>query len=444
MLTQVCGRIGITAPTSFASSPDPQIMQLIALANEEGQELAARYPWQSLTVEKTFSSVAAEIQGTVAALAGTDFKYIFNSIMWDRTLLRPVLGPLLPAQWQELKARNITGPWSQYRIRGGNILFIPIPTAGDTIAFEYVSKNWIAAVPQSFVSANTGEIYTLNGAVSLANDGTNNYLSLPGTSVSFASTPEKASLDILGDIDLRARIDPYAWVSTTFMQIIGKRNASGNQISYGMRLDKTTGFLTLGWSANGSTEITVASTVPVPGVVGTPLWVRATLDVDDGAGGKTVTFYTSSDGVTWTMLGAAVNSAGTTSIFASTTLLLIGARSDTATPLPFTGKIYQALVYNGIAGTQVASFNANDTSTTNSIWANDADTALLDEQIMAQGLLWRWQAAKGVSYSENFDKYERLVADAMGRDGGKPTLNLEGLQGDYPFGVTIALGSWNV
>ena len=33
---------------------------------------------------------------------------------------------------------------------------------------------------------------------------------------------------------------------------------------------------------------------------------------------------------------------------------------------------------------------------------------------------------------------------AMGRDGGKPTLNLEGLHGDFPFGITIALGSWNV
>ena len=99
-LTQVCSRIGITAPTSMSSSSDPQILQLIALANEEGQELAALYPWQAITIEKTFLTVATEIQGTVAALAGTDFKYILNSIMWDRTLLRPVLGPLMPSQWQ--------------------------------------------------------------------------------------------------------------------------------------------------------------------------------------------------------------------------------------------------------------------------------------------------------------------------------------------------------
>lgn len=230
MVTQVCRRIGITAPASVSSSNDPQIIQLMALGNEEGQDLSARYPWQSIVQESTFTTVATESQGAITTLAGTSFRYILNDVMWNRSLLRPVFGPLVPTDWQNLKARNVTGPWGQFRIRGNNVLFIPVPVAGDTVAFEWVSKNWV----------------TLN------------------------------------------------------------------------------------------------------------------------AGG------------------------------------------------------------------------------TGSTWANDADTGLLDEEIMAQGILWRWKAAKGLNYEEEYMKYERLVNDQMARDGGKSRLNLNGGGGDLPAGVLVPIGNWNL
>lgn len=228
ILTQVCRRIGITAPTSFVASQDPQIQQLIGLANEEGQELSARYPWGGITIEKTFSTVATESQGAITTLAGSDFRYILNDIMWNRSLLRPVFGPISPQYWQELKARSITGPWAQFRIRGGNVLFIPAPVVGNTVAFEYVSKNWV----------------------------------------------------------------------------------------------------------------TVAA-----------------------------------------------------------------------------------------GGTAAA-------------WSADADTGLLDEEIMAFGVIWRWKQVKGLSYAEDFNKYEGVVNDQMARDGGKPMLNLNGDGGSYPAGTIVPIGSW--
>jgi hypothetical protein len=83
-------------PTSVSGSSDPQIMQLMAIGNEEGQDLSARYPWQALINESTFTSVATESQGAITTLAATDFRYILNDIMWDRTLLTPVFGPLVP------------------------------------------------------------------------------------------------------------------------------------------------------------------------------------------------------------------------------------------------------------------------------------------------------------------------------------------------------------
>lgn len=231
MTQQVCRRIGITAPASVSSSSDPQIIQLMALANEEGQDLSARYPWQALQNESTFVSLATESQGAITTLAGASFRYILNDIMWDRSLLVPILGPLVPQDWQALKARNITGPYCQFRIRGGLVRFIPAPVAGDTIAFEWISRNWVSVT----------------------------------------------------------------------------------------------------------------------------------------------------------------------------------------------------------AG-----------STTSATWTADADTGLLEEEIMTQGVIWRWKAAKGLDYAEDYNKYERLVADQMGRDGGKARLNLGGSSTDYPAGTLVPLGSWHL
>ena len=78
MVTQVCRRIGITAPSSVSSSSDPQIVQLMAIANEEGQDLSSRYPWVGLQNESTFATVATESQGAILTLAGASFRYILS------------------------------------------------------------------------------------------------------------------------------------------------------------------------------------------------------------------------------------------------------------------------------------------------------------------------------------------------------------------------------
>lgn len=229
MITQVCRRVGISAPTTVSGSSDQAIIQLMAIGNEEGQDLSARYPWQALQNESTFVTVATEAQGTITSLFGAGFRYILNDIMWDRTLIRPVFGPLVPFQWQQLKAQSMTGPWYQFRIRGSSVKFIPVPTAGDTIAAEWISKYWAT-----------------------------------------------------------------------------------------------------------------------------------------GAGG------------------------------------------DAAT------------------------------------WAADADTSYLDEEVMTAGVIWRWKAAKGIAYAEDFNKYERLVADLMARDAGKQMLNMGGGSLGYAPGIMVPSGSWSV
>jgi len=128
--------------TVAATSTDPRIVQIIELINEEGQELSDKYDWQSLTHESSFSAVATEVQGTITTLTGPDFNFIVNETMWNRSQRRPVFGPKSTQEWQQLKAQFMQGPWIQYRLRGNEVIFLPTPTAGDQIYFEWCSKYW--------------------------------------------------------------------------------------------------------------------------------------------------------------------------------------------------------------------------------------------------------------------------------------------------------------
>lgn len=133
--------IGLPSPSAVATSSDEGVLQIMQLANEEGEELSSRGPWQALQVETTFTTVATTIQGLMTTIA-PNLNYIINDTIWDRDLRRPVFGPLTPAWWQQQIAQVMTGPWTQFRVRQGQLLFTPDPPAGDTCAFEYITKAW--------------------------------------------------------------------------------------------------------------------------------------------------------------------------------------------------------------------------------------------------------------------------------------------------------------
>ena len=162
MVQEATNLLVIPTPNTVTGSSDPQILQLWKIANEEGRKHSARYPWQALTNEATFTTVATESQGAITTLAGAGYRSIVNDTIWNRSLKRPVFGPLSNSNWQQLKAQVFTGPWNQYRIRGNNVIFTPVPPAGQTCAFEWISKNWAfsnSGTPQSSLLADDDQIY---------------------------------------------------------------------------------------------------------------------------------------------------------------------------------------------------------------------------------------------------------------------------------------------
>lgn len=145
-IQQVCERLAQAVPTTVIGSTDKQTVQMKALVEEGLEQLRNRGAWERLTHEYTFTTLAAEDQGTFSAGLGSGpstfnlFDYILPQTLWDRTQIRPLVGPLDAQDWQALKAWVIQGPHYQFRLRGGHFYVNPAPTAGLTWAFEYVSE----------------------------------------------------------------------------------------------------------------------------------------------------------------------------------------------------------------------------------------------------------------------------------------------------------------
>jgi hypothetical protein len=182
-----------------------------------------------------------------------------------------------------------------------------------------------------------------------------NYVYLPGVAGNYLSTPDAAALDITGDIDLRVQVALDNWTPSGDDTLISKFGAGGNR-SYRLTVTSA-GNLSLIWSSDGTTLITATSSVATGITNGTIKWVRATLDVDNGSSGNTVTFFTSDNGTSWTQLGTTVVTAGITSIFNSTWTVDIGTDGGAARPLD--GKIFRAQILNGIGGTTVLDVNTS-------------------------------------------------------------------------------------
>jgi len=202
--------------------------------------------------------------------------------------------------------------------------------------------------PVEVLPPNFATPYTFDAPPSAA-------LLLDGVSVGRARTPDVAALDITGDLDVRVAAAPDDWTPATAGTFASKWVTTGNQRSWTLRLE-TTGRLVLFWSTTGADSLSASSTVSVPMNDGQPLWVRYTIDVDNGAAGRTIRFYTSVDGVGWSQLGTDVVQAGVTSIFNSTSEVAVGSYNNGGSER-FAGRIFSAEIRNGIAGTIVASPN---------------------------------------------------------------------------------------
>ncbi|MFM9643131.1 hypothetical protein [Streptomyces turgidiscabies] len=247
-------------------------------------------------------------------------------------------------------------------------------------------------------------------------------LDVPGATGDYASTPDAAALDVTGDIDVRFDATLSNWVEPSNdtlgfneTELIAKLAGSPNK---SWRLAVRGWFLFLEWSADGTNVLSATSTVPLPAGPDTRMAVRATLDVDNGASGNTVTFYTANTmSGTWVQLGDAVTAAGTTSIANSNAALRVGDASSFAFA-PAAGLIHAAQVRNGIGGTIVANpdFSAQAEGATSFVdstgitWTLAGNTSLTTRKTRFVGEVSEWPAEWDVSGK---DVYTQVTASGI-------------------------------
>lgn len=207
------------------------------------------------------------------------------------------------------------------------------------------------------------------------------------------STPDHASLDITGDMDIRMLVAPDVWATGDTQDLIGKWGASDlveAAYRFTVRSEEPGADpqLRFSWEDSVSTiDINIYSEEFVPGVDGSALWVRVAFDADNGAH-PAVQFYTSADpieteaaSVVWTPLGGVIEDPDLNppAVVNTTAFPLTIPTTSTG----FAGKVYYAEIRNGINGTIVADPDFRDadqktgnspttfTDTTGKVWTFD-------------------------------------------------------------------------
>ena len=222
LVQQASAELGLAVPSSVAGNQTQDVVQMLALLNAAGYELARQYPWQALNTEYRFTtqystqtgattdgsavvtglsdtssldttymvtgtginqdtyiltvdsatqatlSQAANVTGS-ASLTFSKVKYampagfdrITDRTQWDKSKHWEMLGPETPQQWQWLKSGYIsTGPRMRWRQMGGYFQVWPPMGTNEYLGFEYVSSYWAQDSSGTFVASLTQDTDT--------------------------------------------------------------------------------------------------------------------------------------------------------------------------------------------------------------------------------------------------------------------------------------------
>jgi hypothetical protein len=243
--------------------------------------------------------------------------------------------------------------------------------AGSTLG-QAVQKLYSCAGSSGDVVQTTAASQPLLLAHNGASSG--NYWYSPRVTGNYISSPYNSAISLRSNFDIKAEIK----TSTDSLQqdIFGNANTSVQKLI--LRLNSANG-LRLLLSLDGVTFLIYDSTASISNISDRQ-WVRVTRDSGTGI----MKFFTSSDNVSYTQLGADVSGA-TGNLFNGTSVYEIGSSLVGSTANSFQGNIYRVLISQTIGGSAVldfnpATYNASTsqtqwTSTTGEVWTINTGTA---------------------------------------------------------------------
>lgn len=267
--------------------------------------------------------------------------------------------------------------------------------------------------------------YTPGGGAGGGGGGAAYPIRFTGTAGIYASSPDSVLNSWAGDLDIRVKCSFASMVPSINQSMVAKRNADGSAGSWSFRLNTGSGTLDFPFwnSLSGvtipSSQVALGTTA---GIVANQIcWVRATLDVDNGAGGNTTRFYYSLDGLYWVPLGSAQVNAGMADVGDFANLLIVGGTLGQE----FAGTIHYAEVRGGIDGPILAKFDpalAGITTATTPAVING----------------WTWN---GTTLYKR-DDYVRLPGTA-GNYLSYPDTVANSVTGDIDIRVHLSLDNWS-
>lgn len=162
VVSDAAAELGLGTVSDVFASTDANVVQLRTLLKSTGRKLGKLRRWRQLVKEHTFLTTSGEDTYTLPA----GFVSMVDQSGWNRTQRMP-LNPLEPQAWQYLEAGGIGLTLTAYfRPRDLTLQLWPAsPPAGETIAFEYVSRYWVAVAATPTVG--TKDAPTLNTDVLL-------------------------------------------------------------------------------------------------------------------------------------------------------------------------------------------------------------------------------------------------------------------------------------
>lgn len=155
-------RIGLQPiPTSVVGASNDDAIVLLGMVHEAVQEIVRRHDWQALRREHTWTTTATEQQAN--AFPSDYFRSVAGTA-WNRDDQCQLIGPLTSEEWQRLKATVSSAIFDSFTIRNGVMYVDPIPAAGQTWAYEYITKNFYKSddgVEKAAVTAD-GDIFQVD------------------------------------------------------------------------------------------------------------------------------------------------------------------------------------------------------------------------------------------------------------------------------------------
>ncbi|MGI5443830.1 hypothetical protein ACQEV4_42760 [Streptomyces shenzhenensis] len=228
-----------------------------------------------------------------------------------------------------------------------------------------------------------------------------------GVAGNLLATPTSTSFNVT-DLDLRVDLALNDW--TRQQGLAARYVASGDNRSWSLSLAGT-GQIAFAWSATGSsTVITQFSTIPLIAYHGQRLAIRITLDVDNGAGGYELRFYTGRtvDDDEWNLLGAPIVGSSTTAVFAASAQIEVGDVVGLVNP-GVDGRVHALKLLNGIGGTVACNMTTKDASpgassfTSNgNVWTVSGGTVLTNRHVRMTGEVPAWPPTRDLSGNDNY------------------------------------------